>query len=48
MEFMTRLEIERQKVKVFLFLDNLKVHHGKIVKEWLEEHQDHIQVFYFP
>jgi transposase len=26
----------------------LKVHHGKLVKEWLSEHLDHIQVFYFP
>jgi transposase len=45
---MTRLETERQKDKIFLFLDNLKVHHGKLVKEWLSEHLDHIQVFYFP
>jgi hypothetical protein len=45
---MTRLEKDRQKDKIFLFLDNLKVHHVKLVKEWLSEHHDRIRVFYFP
>ena len=34
--------------KVFLVMDNLKVHHCKPVKEWLEEHKDQIEVFYLP
>jgi transposase len=34
--------------KIFLFLDNLRVHHGKLVKKWLEAHKDEIEVFYFP
>jgi len=34
--------------KVFLVLDNLKVHHAKIVRAWLEAHQDQIEVFYLP
>ena len=34
--------------KVFLILDNLRVHHGKNVKQWLEEHQEQIEVFHLP
>lgn len=36
------------KNKVFLVLDNLKVHHGKLVLQWLAERKDKIEVFYFP
>jgi len=34
--------------KVFLILDNLKIHHSNIVKEWLADKTDRIQVFYLP
>lgn len=34
--------------KVFLILDNLKVHHSKPVKAWLQENKAHIEVFYLP
>ena len=34
--------------KVFLIMDNLKVHHSKPVQKWLEEHQEKIEVFYLP
>lgn len=34
--------------KVFLILDNLRVHHSKPVKAWLAERQDKIEVFYLP
>jgi transposase len=34
--------------KVFLILDNLKVHHGKLFKKWLEENKAQIEVFYLP
>ena len=34
--------------KVFLIVDNLKVHHSKPVKEWLALHQEQIEVFYLP
>lgn len=36
------------KRKVFLIPDNLRVHHAKPVKEWLEAHKKMIQVFYLP
>lgn len=34
--------------KVFLILDNLRVHHAKIVQAWLAEHTHDIEVFYLP
>lgn len=49
-EFMEKLlkEKPKDKSKIFLFLDNLKVHHGKLVKTWIEEHKNEISIFYFP
>lgn len=34
--------------KVFLVMDNLKVHHCKPVKEWLEKNRERIEVSYLP
>lgn len=45
--FMERL-IHASKQKVFLILDNLKVHHGKLVAAWLEKHKEKIEVFFLP
>ncbi len=45
--FMKRL-IKDAKRKVFLILDNLKVHHSKLVKAWLSKYQKDIAVFYLP
>ena len=45
--FMQRLVKDAGR-KVFLILDNLKVHHAIIVQEWLAEHRDKIEVFYLP
>jgi len=48
--FVTFLErlIESSDKKIFLILDNLRVHHSKIVKTWVEEHQKQIALFYLP
>ena len=46
-EFMERLVLDSSR-KIFLILDNLKVHHGKIVKTWLAEHKNEIELFYIP
>ena len=45
--FMTRLVKDAGR-KVFLILDNLRVHHSKIVKQWLEDHKEQIEAFYLP
>jgi transposase len=34
--------------KVFLILDNLRVHHSKPVKAWAAERKDKIELFYLP
>jgi transposase len=34
--------------KVYLILDNLKVHHSVAVTGWLEKHKEKIEVFYLP
>lgn len=46
-EFLVALTKDADK-KVFLILDNLRVHHSKLVKAWLAEHKAQIEVFYLP
>ena len=45
--FMNRL-IQSTEKKVFLIVDNLKVHHGEIVTEWLKHNKDRIELFFLP
>ena len=45
--FMRRL-INDARRKVFFILDNLRVHHGKMVQAWLEKHKDKIELFFLP
>ena len=45
--FMRNL-IRKAKQKIFLILDNLKVHHGKLVAKWLTRHRDKIELFFLP
>jgi transposase len=46
-EFLGALIKDTNK-KVFLILDNLRVHHSKPVKAWLADRTDKIEVFYLP
>ena len=46
-KFLKRLIKDADK-KVFLVLDNLRVHHSKLVKEWLKEHEKEIELFFLP
>ena len=34
--------------RVYLILDNLRVHHAKKFKQWLQSRLDQIEVFYLP
>jgi len=47
LRFMKRL-IKDAGRKVLLILDNLRVHHAKLVKAWLQRHSSEIEVFYLP
>lgn len=46
-EFLAALIKEADK-KVFLILDNLRVHHSKAVKAWVGERCQQIELFYLP
>lgn len=46
-EFMQRL-IKDAKCKVFLIVDNLRVHHACCNKPWLQKNIDKIELFYLP
>jgi transposase len=45
--FMKRLTKDADR-KVILILDNLRVHHSKVVNAWLEKNTKKIEVFYLP
>lgn len=44
-DFMSRLVKDSDR-KVLFIVDNLRVHHGKLVQQWLEKHVDEIEVFF--
>ena len=46
-QFMKRL-IKDSKRKIFLILDNLKVHHSYIARDWIKENSDKIEIFHLP
>ena len=46
-KFMARLTKDAGR-KVFLILDNLRVHHSKKVTKWLGKHKEQIAAFYLP
>lgn len=46
-DFLARL-IKNAGQKIYLILDNLRVHHAKPVKAWLARHAEAIEVFYLP
>ena len=45
--FLERLARQQQR-RIFLILDNLRVHHSKHLREWLQANADKIEVFYLP
>jgi len=46
-EFLQKV-IDSSDKKVYMIVDNLRVHHAKLTKQWLEEHKDKIALFYLP
>ena len=45
--FLARL-IRDARRKVFLILDNLRVHHSNKVLDWLKKHTEQIELFFLP
>ena len=46
-EFLAALVKDAER-KVFLILDNLRVHHSKLVRAWVADRKDEIEIFYLP
>jgi len=46
-KFLKRL-IKDSPRKIFLILDNLRVHHSYAVRDWLKEHEKQIEIFFLP
>lgn len=46
-EFLQRLISDAMR-KIFLVLDNLRVHHAKVVGQWLSKHTEEIELFFLP
>lgn len=46
-EFLQGL-IKYSRHKIFLILDNLKVHHGKLVTAWVKKYETRIELFFLP
>ena len=46
-QFLKRL-IKGSDKKIFLILDNLKVHHSKLVKQWIQNNISKIELFFLP
>jgi len=47
LSFLRKL-IAKQDHKIFLILDNHRVHHAKRVQKWLEKHTNKIELFFLP
>ena len=47
LEFVKRL-VHCKKKKIFLILDNARIHHSKILADWLNENKDKIELFFIP
>ena len=45
--FLRRL-IKTTRRKIYLIVDNLKVHHARKVTRWIEKHRDRIAIFFLP
>lgn len=45
--FLWRLTYKAKR-KIYLIVDNLRVHHAKAVTKWIEKHSDIIAIFYLP
>lgn len=47
LKFLRRL-IKDAGRKIFLIVDNLRVHHAKKLRQWVERHSEEIEIFYLP
>ena len=48
LDFLKKVIDSINSKKVFMILDNLRVHHAKLTKEWVKKHKEKIELFYLP
>lgn len=48
LDFLERLVRDAKGRKIYVILDNLRVHHAKMVREWVSRRSDLIALFYLP
>jgi len=48
LEFMKNLVDQNKDKKIFLIVDNAKIHHAKLIQPWLKANQEKIELFYLP
>jgi transposase len=48
LDFLKKVIDSNNSKKVFMILDNLRVHHAKLTKEWIKKHKEKIELFYLP
>ena len=46
--FLERLIFQADGRKIFLILDNLRVHRAKVLQLWLAEQRDQLELFFLP
>ena len=48
LDFLQRVIDSSNNRKIYMIVDNLRVHHARLVKQWLEENKEKIVLFYLP
>jgi len=48
LRFLMKRLIKDSGRKVYLILDNLRMHHAKLVRKYMQRHEEKIEVFYLP
>ena len=46
-EFLQQL-IKTSSKKLYVITDNLRVHHSRLVAEWVQAHEDQMALFFYP
>ena len=46
-KFLRRL-VKGREQKIYLILDNSRVHHAKLVKKWVKKHEEKVALFFLP
>lgn len=48
LSFLKKVLLKYPNQRIVMILDNAKIHHANLIQSFLEEHKDHITLFYLP